>query len=146
MISRKPNLRETFSIAGAVLTFIAVVSLLPHVLAGGTGEYTLVTIYQGVSVKFYLDGLGILFAGTASLLWIVAGFYCIGYMRGLNEHAQTRFYVCYAVSVVAGDCAATSGSRLPRNDTTPSRARPSRTSRRRIGRLSPAPSPGAFPS
>ena len=107
---RKPNLRETFSVAGAVLTFIAVVSLLPHVLAGGTGEYTLVTIYQGVSVKFYLDGLGILFAGTASLLWIVAGFYCIGYMRGLNEHAQTRFYVCYAVSVGAGVGVATSGS------------------------------------
>jgi multicomponent Na+:H+ antiporter subunit D len=99
---RKPNLRETFSVAGAVLTFLTVISLLPHVLAGGTWDCNLVTIYPGISLKFHLDGLGILFDGTASYLWIVAAFYCIGYMRGLNEHAQTRFYVCYALSVGAG--------------------------------------------
>jgi len=107
---RKPNLRETFSVAGAVLTFLTVISLLPHVLAGGTWACNLVTIYPGISLKFHLDGLGILFAGTASFLWIVAAFYCIGYMRGLNEHAQTRFYVCYALSVGAGVGAAFSGS------------------------------------
>jgi multicomponent Na+:H+ antiporter subunit D len=108
--ARKPNLRETFSITGAALTFIAVVSLLPHILAGGAWEYNLVTVYPGISLKFRLDGLGILFAGTASFLWIAAAFYCIGYMRGLNEHAQTRFYLCYAVSVGAGAGAAFSGS------------------------------------
>jgi multicomponent Na+:H+ antiporter subunit D len=107
---RKPNLREAFSITGAALTFISVVSLLPHILAGGAWEYNLVTIYPGISLKFRLDGLGILFAGTASFLWIAAAFYCIGYMRGLNEHAQTRFYLCYAVSVGAGVGAAFSGS------------------------------------
>lgn len=107
---KKPNLRETFSIIGALLTFAAVVSLLPHVLAGGAWEYTPFIIYPGISLKFRLDGLGILFAGTASFLWIAAAFYCIGYMRGLNEHAQTRFYLCYAVSVGAGVGAAFSGS------------------------------------
>lgn len=107
---RKPNLRETFSVAGAVLTFLTVMSLVPHVLNGGTWDYNLVTVYPGVSVKFHLDGLGILFAGTASFLWTVAAFYCIGYMRGLNEHAQTRFYFCYALSVGAGVGAAFAGS------------------------------------
>ena len=68
-------------------------------LAKGSYEYTLFTLYPGVSVKFHLDGLGVLFAGTSSFLWIMAGFYCMGYMRGLNEHAQTRFYFCYAVAV-----------------------------------------------
>ncbi len=43
--------------------------------------------------------MGLLFAGTASFLWIAASLYCIGYMRVLREHAQTRFYVCYAVAV-----------------------------------------------
>lgn len=107
---KRPNLREGFSVVGALLTFATVCALLPHILAGGIYEYTPLTIYPGVSLKFRLDGLGALFAVTSSFLWIMAAFYCIGYMRALNEHAQTRFYVCYAVSVGAGVGVALSGS------------------------------------
>lgn len=107
---KRPNLRETCAVCGAFLTFITVVSLFPHVLHGGSYDYNLVTLYPGISIKFHLDGLGLIFSGVASSLWIFAAFYCIGYMRGLNEHAQTRFYFCYAVSVGAGVGAAFSGS------------------------------------
>lgn len=107
---KKPNLRESWSIIGAILTFLSVFTLLPRILAGGSFESTLFTLYPGISVKFHLDGLGILFAGTASFLWILAGFYCVGYMRGLKEHAQTRFYVCYAVSVGGAMGAAFAGN------------------------------------
>ena len=106
----KPNLRESWSVFGAVLTFLSVVYFLPHLLAGGSYQYTMFTIYPGVSVKFHLDGLGILFAGTSSFLWIMAGLYCVGYMRGLDEHAQTRFYFCYAVAVGGAMGAAFSGN------------------------------------
>ena len=41
------------------------------------------------------------FATVSSLLWIVAAFYSIGYMRHLNEHAQTRFFACFATSLAA---------------------------------------------
>jgi multicomponent Na+:H+ antiporter subunit D len=108
--ARRPNLREGFSVVGALLTFAAVCSLLPHILAGGTYEYTPFVLYPGVSLKFRLDGLGALFAVTSSFLWIMAAFYCIGYMRALDEHAQTRFYFCYAVAVGAGAGVAFSGS------------------------------------
>jgi multicomponent Na+:H+ antiporter subunit D len=107
---RSPNLRETFSLVGAVATFASVMALAPGVLGGDVYAFTLVTLYPGISVSFSLDALGLLFAGTASFLWILASVYCIGYMRGLNEHAQTRFYVCYAVSVGAAMGAAFSGS------------------------------------
>ncbi len=106
----KPNLRESFSTLGAVLTFSSVMALAPGVLRGEVYAFTLVTLYPGISVSFVLDALGLLFAGTASFLWILASIYCIGYMRGLNEHAQTRFYICYAVSVGAAMGAAFSGS------------------------------------
>jgi multicomponent Na+:H+ antiporter subunit D len=43
--------------------------------------------------------MSLLFALVSSFLWILAGFYCVGYMRGLNEHAQTRFYVCYSATI-----------------------------------------------
>jgi len=107
---KKPNLRESWSVLGAILTFVTVVQLLPHYLSGGSYTTTLFTLYPGVSVKFHIDGLGLLFAGTSSFLWILAGFYCVGYMRGLDEHAQTRFYFCYAVAVGGAMGAAFAGN------------------------------------
>lgn len=110
---KRPNLRESVSVTGAVLTFLSVASLLPCVLGGAaTCDLNLFTFYPGISIKLHIDALGMLFATTASFLWILAAFYCIGYMRGLNEHAQTRFYVCYAISVGAAMGAAFSGSLL----------------------------------
>ncbi|EMA42630.1 monovalent cation/H+ antiporter subunit D, partial [Halococcus saccharolyticus DSM 5350] len=47
------------------------------------------------------DPLGILFALLASLLWLVTSFYSIGYMRGLSEHHQTRYFAAFAGSVSA---------------------------------------------
>ena len=41
------------------------------------------------------------FATVSSMLWIVAAIYCIGYMRSLKEHAQTRFFASFAVSLSA---------------------------------------------
>jgi multicomponent Na+:H+ antiporter subunit D len=39
------------------------------------------------------------FALVASFLWIVTVLYTIGYMRGLGEHAQTRFSACFALAL-----------------------------------------------
>ncbi len=96
---KNPNLRETCSILGALATFLSVVYLIPHVTAGGTYSLHLFTIYEGINIGLKVDGMSLLFAATSSFLWILAGFYCIGYMRGLNEHAQTRFYVCYSATI-----------------------------------------------
>ena len=48
-----------------------------------------------------VDGPGLLFACVASVLWIATSLYAIGYMRGLHEHAQTRFYSYFALSLSA---------------------------------------------
>ena len=96
---KNPNLRESFSIGAGVIKFLIVISMAPTVLAGGAIEYTLVTIYPGVSISFKVDALGLMFAGTASFLWILASLYSIGYMRGNNEKSQTRFYTCFAIAL-----------------------------------------------
>jgi len=36
---------------------------------------------------------------VASFLWMLAVFYSMGYMRGLKEHAQTRFNACFALAL-----------------------------------------------
>ena len=98
--SNRPNLRDFGSVAGAILTFSSIIIVIvPQILGGGHYSFKLFELFPGVNVSFYIDGLGLLFAGTASFLWILAAIYCIGYMRELSEHAQTRFYFCYAAAV-----------------------------------------------
>ena len=98
---KKPNLREFCTIAAAVLKFSIVASMLPTVLAGKTIEYSLLTILPGLDISFKVDALGIFFALTASFLWIITSFYSIGYVRALNEHAQTRYFIFFAVTLSA---------------------------------------------
>ena len=100
-LGRRENLRDGISLAAALVKFALVASMAPVVLAGGTIECELFPILPGISFAFRVDALGMVFATIASLLWMAAGIYSIGYMRSLNEHAQTRFFACFALSLSA---------------------------------------------
>jgi len=97
---KKPNLREAWSLLGASATFLTVFSLTPLILAGKAVEITPFVIMPGISMKFRVDALGLLFGTISSFLWILVSLYNIGYMRSLKEHAQTRYYFCFAVAIV----------------------------------------------
>ena len=99
--SRHPNLREAWTFLAGLVKLSLVMTLVPDVLAGKVIEYTLWEILPGVPIQFRVDGLGLMFALVASFLWILTSLYSIGYMRGLNEHAQTRFFAFFAVSLCA---------------------------------------------
>jgi len=96
---RMPNLREFWTITASVIKFSIVASMLPVILDGKVIEYTLLTVVPGLDIRFKVDSLGIFFALMASFLWIITSFYSIGYVRSLNEHAQTRYFMCFAVSL-----------------------------------------------
>lgn len=99
---RWPNIREGCSVAAGIAKFLIVLTMVPTILAGNTIHYTLWSLVPGIPVlDFRVDALGLLFAGTASFLWILTTFYSIGYMRSLNEHAQTRYYFCFALTMSA---------------------------------------------
>ncbi len=98
---RNPNVREFWTIAASLIKFSLVASMLPMVLDGKVIEYTLLTVFPGLDIKFRVDALGIFFATTASFLWILTSFYSIGYVRALKEHAQTRYFMCFAVAMSA---------------------------------------------
>ena len=95
----RPNLREFWSILAGVIKFSIVISMVPAIFAGHTIEYTLVTFYQGIDIKFRVDAFGLLFGTVSSFLWIITTFYSIGYMRSSKEHAQTRYFTCFAISL-----------------------------------------------
>ncbi len=98
---KNPNIREVCSVSAAIIKFIIVASMIPTVLAGNTIHYTLLSFLPQVSIAFRVDALGLIFAATASFLWILNTFYSIGYMRSLKEHSQTRFYTCFALTLSA---------------------------------------------
>ena len=98
---RRANLRELWSVGAGVLQFALVVSMAPSVLAGRAPQLVLFPLLPGIEIAFRADAFGLLFALGASLLWVAASFYSIGYMRTLEEHSQTRYFTCFALALSA---------------------------------------------
>jgi multicomponent Na+:H+ antiporter subunit D len=96
---KRPNVREACSLFSAVALFAIVVSLIPDVLAGKRLHFTLFELLPGLSFSLRADALSMVFAVSASFLWVVTVFYSAGYMRGLHEHEQTRFNACFALAL-----------------------------------------------
>ncbi len=96
---RRANLREFWSVAAGVVMCALTALMIPEVLAGGTPGSVLFHILPGVELAFRVDAFGLLFALGASFLWVLTSFYSIGYMRTLEEHAQTRYFACFAVAL-----------------------------------------------
>jgi len=107
---KRPNLREFWSIAGSILTFCSVAAMVPTILNGGTILYTLSSLAPGINLIFRVDALSLIFGIVSSFLWIFATCYNIGYMRSLNEHAQTRYYMCFAIAILGAQGVSYSGS------------------------------------
>jgi multicomponent Na+:H+ antiporter subunit D len=98
---RQPNLRESWTIVIALVKLTIVASLLPWILEGGSYVFTIAQVIPGVPIELRVDALGMIFALVASCLWLFTSIYSIGYMRALNEHAQTRYFASFAVAISA---------------------------------------------
>ncbi len=96
---RYPNVRDSWSVLAAVGKFAIVASMLPGVMNGTVYVWSMGTFVPGVEFALRADPLGMLFALLASFLWIFTAFYATGYMRGLDEHGQTRFFAAFAASL-----------------------------------------------
>ncbi|WP_027367687.1 monovalent cation/H+ antiporter subunit D family protein [Desulfocurvibacter africanus] len=99
--SRAPNAREAWTFFAALLMLGLVGSMVPAVLAGSEYYFLLAPVIPGAPLALRVDAMGMLFALVSSSLWVVTSIYSIGYMRGLNEHAQTRFFAFFALSLFA---------------------------------------------
>jgi multicomponent Na+:H+ antiporter subunit D len=98
---RRRNLREVWSVLAGVVLCALVAALVPRVLAGEAPGLVLFHILPGIELAFSVDKFGLLFAAGASLLWVATTFYSVGYMRCLDEHAQTRYFACFALALSA---------------------------------------------
>ncbi len=98
---RNPNRREFWTFLAGAIKFLIVLSMFPLIMSGHEIGFTVFRILPGLELAFRVDALGLLFATSASFLWLVTSVYTIGYMRSLKEHAQTRFFACFALSLSA---------------------------------------------
>jgi len=94
----------------AITQFLIVLSMVPIILKGKIIKYTFFTMLPCVDIGFTIDAFGLIFAITSSFLWILVSSYSIGYMRSLNEHAQTRYYFCFAIAIFGAIGVAMSGN------------------------------------
>jgi multicomponent Na+:H+ antiporter subunit D len=93
------NIREGISCISSILLLLVVGFMVPAVWQGKTLVFHMFTILPNVSVTLRADSMSMIFALVASSLWTIAVFYSMGYMRGLKEHAQTRFNACFALAI-----------------------------------------------
>ena len=98
---KKPDVREGVTFLAAFLKLGMVFMMLPLIREGKILHFRFGEILPGIPIEFRVDGLGILFALVASSLWILTTLYSVGYMRGLKEHDQTRFFAYFAISLSA---------------------------------------------
>ncbi len=101
MSSKNANVREAWTFASAFATFALALVLLPGVLDGTEYTLTIAPVIPAVPLALKVDSLGMLFAMVSTPLWIVTSLYSIGYMRGLHEPNQTRYFCCFALAISA---------------------------------------------
>lgn len=101
LASARPNLREGITLACSLVTAWLVFQLLPHAGLSKPPELALFTIAPGLDIGFRLEPLGMVYAAVAAGLWIPTSVYAIGYLRTHHEENQTRFFVCFALSIAA---------------------------------------------
>lgn len=109
---KNENIREFWTFAAAIINLFLLVSMAGWVLDGNAYFFQLKEILPNLNLFLRVDAFGMLFALVAGSLWIVTSIYSMGYMRPLKEHAQPRFFMCFALAISATMGVAFSGNLL----------------------------------
>jgi multicomponent Na+:H+ antiporter subunit D len=109
---RRPAVRETWSVLAALGQTLVVAAMVPSAIEGVTLRWSPLALAEGSPFVLQADPLGVFFAGLASSLWVLTTVYSIGYTRSLAEHAQTRYFACFALALFATVGVALAGNLL----------------------------------
>lgn len=100
-LGKVPRARDLIALLVAAAQLVCVLSMLPDVMAGHVLSVTLLSFVPSVAIAFKVDALGLVFAITASALWLVTTVYAIGYLDATKSTAQRRFHACFALTMTA---------------------------------------------
>lgn len=99
VFSENKNIRDTFTLLCAGLTFGCVLIVLSNVGNTITEPVSLFNVFPGIDIAFNVEPLGLMFALIGSGLWILTHIYGVGYMRGNNEKHHARFFACFCIAI-----------------------------------------------
>ena len=96
---RWPNLRDAWATLAGIAMVIIAVLMLTDTLDGRIHRTVLLELSPGIDIALRADPAGMIFGLLVSVLWVLAGVYAVGYMRGEHEQKQTRFFTAFALSI-----------------------------------------------
>jgi len=100
-LDTRPNLREGVTFVAALGLLGVVAAATGPVLAGDRLVFDAGRFVLDVPFALRADAFGTMFALLAAVLWVATSAYSVGYVRGLAEHAQTRYFAAFAASLAA---------------------------------------------
>ncbi len=112
LCGRWPNLREAVTLTTAAAVCAIVITIYMRFLDGAIPAVDIAEPLPGLTIRFEVESLGMLFALVASSLWLITSIYAIGYMRAHHELNQTRFYALFAIAIGSTLGAAFAGNLL----------------------------------
>lgn len=95
------NLREIWQVICAIGQIAIIYTIYAGHNAAENYKATLFDILPGIDIGFKVEALGLVYAGIASVLWLVSVIYSAGYMRFKNDAHQTRFFIYFALTIAA---------------------------------------------
>lgn len=90
------NLKENKKALKTIVALTLVLELIlvwSQLMTGGSLELWRLT--DKITIAFSIDGVGRLFAGLTSAVWLLVGIYALSYMD--HEHEQSRFFGFYLI-------------------------------------------------
>ena len=98
--NRWPDIRETWTLLAAFISFALVAVARPHRrrIDGGRRQPRRDRA-RACSLALRVDQAGLFFGLIASGLWVVTCFYSIGYVRLHKEGHQTRYFAAFAACI-----------------------------------------------
>ena len=101
LTGRTEAVRAGWTAAGALVTFGLVAVLFSGVQGGEVPRVVLGELVPGLELVFRVDAAGVIFALSASALWVLASSFAFGYMAGAGEAHRRRFFAVFALCIGA---------------------------------------------
>lgn len=93
------NVREIWQVVCACGQIAIIYTIYAGFMHDESYTATLIDILPDIDIGFRVEPLGLLFAGLASVLWLVSIIYSAGYLRANHDAHQTRFFIFFALTI-----------------------------------------------
>ncbi len=97
----RPPARELCGVVAGLVQLGIIATMVPTVLNGGTISFTISPFLPQAEIGLRVDALGVVLAGTSSVLWVLTTVYSMGYLGTGPDRGLARFHVYFGLTIAA---------------------------------------------